>query len=226
MIFAPFRRAAPVLAVVAVVAVAVRAVRPPRAAEPSPHRGEQVRGFVTHRFNPLVTRLGLVGGRRSPWGYIEHVGRRSGRVYRTPVLPTFVGEFAYIPLPYGPNVDWARDVRMAGTCRLQVHDMIYELDDPADITAAEHPSVPKVLRPALERRGTRYMRLHALSRAPGRFGDRAALPPVTAEPVEAPAPVDEPARPAKVVPVRARSRAAALATPTTAPHELAQPPSA
>jgi deazaflavin-dependent oxidoreductase (nitroreductase family) len=222
---AALRRGVPVLALAAAVAVVVRAVRPTRTAEASPDRGVRLRRFVTHRFNPLMTRLGLVGGRRSPWGYIEHVGRKSGRVYRTPVLPMIVGGFAYIPLPYGPNVDWARNVRAAGRCRLQLHDTIYELDEPADITAAEHPRVPEALRPRLVRRGRRYLRLHALSVVPGRFGEQAepepvAAEPVAVEPVAAPPPVDEPAGPANLVPVRARSRAAALATPAPAPAPL------
>jgi hypothetical protein len=88
------------------------------------------------------------------------------------------------------------------------------------------PRVPEALRPAIERRGRRYLRLHALSSAPGRFNEPAAPTPVAAEPVEAPPSVDEPVRPANLVPVRARSRAAALATPTPAPHELGRPASA
>ncbi len=63
-----------------------------------------LRRFVTHRFNPVVVRLGLVGGRRSFWAMIEHVGRTSGTVRRTPVLPRFTETAAYIPLPYGTDV--------------------------------------------------------------------------------------------------------------------------
>jgi hypothetical protein len=55
---------------------------------------------VTHRFNPVVERLGLVGGRRSLWAMIEHVGRTIGTVRWTTVLPCFTETAAYIPLPY------------------------------------------------------------------------------------------------------------------------------
>lgn len=154
-------------------------------------RPEWLRRLATNRFTPFVTGLGLVGGRRSPWGFLEHVGRKSGHVYRTPVLPKLVGDFAYIPLAYGPHVHWARNVRAAGTCRLQLHETVYQLDEPTDITAAEHPAVPEALRPWIERRGDRYMRLHVVTVTPGRLGERAGPEPAAPErrrPAEAPIP--------------------------------------
>jgi deazaflavin-dependent oxidoreductase (nitroreductase family) len=169
---------------------------------------ERLRGLATRRFNPVVIGLGLVGGERSPWGYLEHVGRKSGRVYRTPVLPMFAGEFAYLPLTFGPDADWARNVHAAGACRLQVHETVYELDEPSEIPAAEHPAVPEALRPLMERRGRRYVRLHVASRRPGRLGDRPVVQ-------QAGGPVHEPVvsgPPALGRSVRARSRAAAFVT--------------
>ena len=145
-----------------------------------------LRRFVTTRFNPTVERLGLVGGRRSPWAFIEHVGRRSGAVFRAPVLPIVRGDHVYVPLPYGTDVHWARNVRAAGHCRLQRHEMVFELDEPAVITAAEHPGVPAWSRDRLERRGRRYLRLHVLSSAPGRLTD--ARSTTSAEPAREPAP--------------------------------------
>jgi hypothetical protein len=142
----------------------------------------QLRRFVTHRFNPVVGRLGLVGGRRSPWAYVEHVGRRSGRVYRTPILPDFREDSAYVPLPYGTDVHWLRNVRAAGHCRIQIHESVYELDEPAIITAAGHPGVPRWARRRLEAGGRRYLRLHVLAQRPGRLGPT-ARPPSTSRSV-------------------------------------------
>jgi hypothetical protein len=141
-----------------------------------------LRSFVTHRFNPAVERLGLVGGHRSAWAYLEHVGRSSATVYRTPVLPRIADGHAYVPLPYGVDVNWARNVRAAGHCRLQLHDTIYELDEPATITAAEHPGVPERFRPWLVRRGNRYLRLKILSEVRGSLDAPAAAGADTAEP--------------------------------------------
>lgn len=162
-----------------------RARAPEIAAGARPSRGAPgwLRKFVTRRFNPLVTRLGLVGGRRSPWAYLEHVGRHSGTVYRTPVLPTVVGDYAYVPLPYGEDVDWSRNVRAAGHCRLQRHGEVLELDEPVVIVAAERPGIPAWYRTYLERRQTRILRLHVLLAELGALaGTHEGASPRSAEP--------------------------------------------
>ncbi len=195
-----------VTAVVLVVAILVRR-RASAAASPAPEADDAVaavvaapppvrtspawlRRFVTHRFNPAVVRLGLVGGRWSPWAYLEHVGRTTGMAYRTPVLPRIAGDYACVPLPYGIDVSWARNVKAAGHCRLQVRGMVYELDEPAVITAAEHPDLPEAFRGWLIRRGNRYLRLHVLSATPGSLDGSARpaepVPPVDMVPVQEP----------------------------------------
>ncbi len=124
------------------------------------------RRFVTHRFDPVVIRLGLAGGRISPWATLEHVGRLSGTVYRTPVLPKLSGDHAWIPLPYGTDVQWLRNVLVAGHCRLQIHGVTYDLDEPAIVGADERPDLPEMLRRRLTTRGYRYLRLHVLAAVP------------------------------------------------------------
>lgn len=128
-----------------------------------------IRGFMTHRIDPLVMRLGMAGGQRSAWGVVEHAGRRSGTLYRTPVMPGLSGNEVFVPLPYGTDVSWVRNVRAAGHCRLQVHDTILELDEPAVVPAAENPAIPEMVRGPLDRIGAHYLRLHVLDRAPGAF---------------------------------------------------------
>jgi len=128
-----------------------------------------IRGFVTHRLDPLVMRLGFAGGERSLLGVVEHVGRATGTVHHTPVLPLVADDHAYIPLPYGSEVDWSRNVRTAGHCRLQVHDTIFELDEPAIVDVGQNELLPQALRGPLQRVGSQYLRLHILDRAPGTF---------------------------------------------------------
>ncbi len=135
--------------------------------------GRDFRGFVTHRFDPLVMQLGLAGGHISSWGVVEHVGRVSGTVYHTPVLPRAMDGRVYIPLPYGTDVDWVRNVRAAGHCRVQLHEVVYELDEPSIVPAAENPAIPPVARGPLDRIGAHYLRLHVLDEAPGTFAHRA-----------------------------------------------------
>jgi hypothetical protein len=50
-----------------------------------------------------------------PWAVILHRGRRSGRLYRTPVnvFPRPGG--CVVALTYGPQSDWVRNVLAAGS---------------------------------------------------------------------------------------------------------------
>jgi deazaflavin-dependent oxidoreductase (nitroreductase family) len=123
-------------------------------------RGDLPR-IVTHRFNPFVMRLGLAGGRRSPWAILEHVGRSSGTVYHTPmsILASATDDHVYVRLSYGADVQWVRNVRTAGHCRIQHHETILELDEPAIVDATEnlqivHPTAGGAARSDPGDRGT------------------------------------------------------------------------
>jgi deazaflavin-dependent oxidoreductase (nitroreductase family) len=137
-------------------------------------RSGELAGLVTRRFNPLVMRFGLAGGRRSPWAILEHVGRTSGTTYHTPISLVGAGHHVYVRLSYGAGVHWVTNVRSAGHCRIQLHEELLELDEPAVVPASENPLVPPMLRTALDRGGRTYMRLHVLDRAPGTFVHHAA----------------------------------------------------
>ncbi|HEX4790754.1 MAG TPA: nitroreductase family deazaflavin-dependent oxidoreductase [Actinospica sp.] len=64
--------------------------------------------------NRLTRRLALAG--RGPFSLIIHVGRKSGREYRTPLILARVPEGFVAELTYGENVDWLRNVEAAGGC--------------------------------------------------------------------------------------------------------------
>jgi deazaflavin-dependent oxidoreductase (nitroreductase family) len=137
-------------------------VRPPIRRGPT-----WLRRFVTERFNPLVSRLGLVGGRRSPWAMLEHVGRSSGTVRRTPVLPQVVGPHMLIPLPYGRGVHWVRNVLAAGHCRVQLHEHVIELDEPQVLDPASVTELPDWRKLSVSGTPMEYLRLRVLGRRPG-----------------------------------------------------------
>ena len=71
-----------------------------------------VRQFNKHVVNRLT---GPWAGRPgSPFVRIQHVGRRSGRRYATPVMAALSAGRLYICLTYGPQTDWVRNVRAEG----------------------------------------------------------------------------------------------------------------
>ena len=61
--------------------------------------------------NPIQRRW---ADRLAPWAMVEHVGRRTGTRYRTPVVAFVDGDKIAIPLPYGTDTDWLRNVTAAG----------------------------------------------------------------------------------------------------------------
>jgi deazaflavin-dependent oxidoreductase (nitroreductase family) len=86
-----------------------------------------------------LARLNRVGLNRliryvAPWfpglGLVVHVGRKSGRVYRTPVnLFTKDGHYT-IALTYGPHSDWVRNVLAAGGCEIVTRGRRVQLGSP------------------------------------------------------------------------------------------------
>jgi deazaflavin-dependent oxidoreductase (nitroreductase family) len=92
----------------------------------------------------------FAGRRLSPVALMVHQGRRSGRQYRTPVMPLPLGDGFLVSLLYGPRRDWVRNVLAAGGCTLQRGGRRFELTDPRLLDAAgAAPLLPAALRPAL-----------------------------------------------------------------------------
>ena len=80
-------------------------------------------------FNPLAVRL--AGTRLLPlWGVLEHRGRRTGKVFRTPVVVRPTGDGFVVPLPWGADTDWCRDVRAAGGCVIRWKGRDYPMGRP------------------------------------------------------------------------------------------------
>ena len=77
-----------------------------------------IRTSNKYLLNPLMLRL--AGKRFWYASVVEHVGRRSGKRFSTPVVADRVGDDLYIPLPYGTQVDWVRNIPTAG--RATVND--------------------------------------------------------------------------------------------------------
>lgn len=71
----------------------------------------------------------LLSSRVVPLATVHHVGRRSGRPYRTPVMAFRTARGVVIALTYGPDVDWLRNVTAAGTFVLVRRGWGYQVTD-------------------------------------------------------------------------------------------------
>ncbi|WP_254897346.1 nitroreductase family deazaflavin-dependent oxidoreductase [Amycolatopsis sp. Hca4] len=117
--------------------------------------------FNKHVLNPAML---LLAGRRHWYASaLEHVGRRSGRTYRTPVVAGRVPGGFVVPLPYGTEVDWLRNVLAAGTATLRSGGITYVVGEPRIIDAgAAFTQVSPAYAQAWCRFGiARYLRLTA-----------------------------------------------------------------
>jgi hypothetical protein len=130
-------------------------------------------GFVNRVVDPILVERGISGSGRSEIGTLEHVGRRSGIRRMTPVHPVPTPTGFRIVVPLGARSQWARNVLPAGHCRLQLHDVVHELDEP---TLLEPGSVAD-LGPGARRMGAwlgfRYLHLRSFSHVAGTLGEPA-----------------------------------------------------
>jgi deazaflavin-dependent oxidoreductase (nitroreductase family) len=92
------------------------------------------RAIYKRYLNPLM--LKIAGRRPFPQGIIHHVGRKSARSYATPVAVTPIDHGFVVPLPYGTDVDWCRNILASGSCTLQWQGATYSLVEPEIVTTA------------------------------------------------------------------------------------------
>jgi deazaflavin-dependent oxidoreductase (nitroreductase family) len=107
-----------------------------------PHFMRRVNRVFT---NPM---LGTVAWLVPPLAVVHHVGRKSGRRYHTPVVAFRSGTGFVIPMTYGRDVDWARNIVRARGCELQRLGQRVTLRNPriVGLKAAE-PHLPAAVRP-------------------------------------------------------------------------------
>lgn len=90
-------------------------------------------GPLTKVFNPIVLRR--AGGRDFRMAAeIRHVGRRSGREYRTPVTVRRSGDVALLALTFGSRSDWCQNLLAAGGCTLRLDGEDYQATEPQLLT--------------------------------------------------------------------------------------------
>ena len=91
------------------------------------------------RFNRYVTNpiQRMWAGWAPTMGILEHVGRTSGKRYRTPltVFPTDDG--VAILLTYGPDRDWLKNLIAADSGRMTRYGKTLELTDPRVMPKAQ-----------------------------------------------------------------------------------------
>ena len=114
--------------------VSLEAGAPPSAKAARPAR-RPVLAFATRLLNPIIVKL---AGKRHVRAYavIEHRGRRSGRSYATPVAARPTTDGFLVPMAFGEQADWFRNVLAAGECVIRWNGAAYHVVEPELIDEA------------------------------------------------------------------------------------------
>jgi deazaflavin-dependent oxidoreductase (nitroreductase family) len=107
---------------------------------------------MTKLLNPLIKKF---AGRRHfrMAAQIHHTGRRSGRSYMTPASAHLHGDVIVIPLTFGNQSDWARNVRAAGGCRIVLGGREYRAVQPEFVAGPAVAPLVRVTFSRMERAG-------------------------------------------------------------------------
>lgn len=110
---------------------------------------------TVRRFNRAVVNPRQLKTAGAPGAYasvISHVGRRTGRTYRTPVVAEPTDDGFVIALPYGTTSNWVKNILASGSATITEEGATYLVDRPELVPfslVAEH--FPAKSRRSLER---------------------------------------------------------------------------
>jgi deazaflavin-dependent oxidoreductase (nitroreductase family) len=96
---------------------------------------DALRWFNKKVQNPVTLRV--AGKKNRDLAALHHTGRRSGREYVVPVLAHRTGQSFLIPLSYGTDVDWLRNVLASGGCAIDHDGVRYDTVAPAIVPMTE-----------------------------------------------------------------------------------------
>jgi len=88
------------------------------------------------KFNRRVTNplLRATSGWMPGFGILDHVGRKSGRTYHTPVVLFESATNFVICIGYGTETDWVKNVEHAGSAAIQRHGRIVRAANPTVVS--------------------------------------------------------------------------------------------
>ena len=117
----------------------------------SPTAKRLLTSYHKHVTNPVMVRF--FSGRSQHAALIEHVGRKSGTKFQTPVTAHRAEDTIIVPLPYGTEVDWLRNLQAAGHGVVKLENRSFTVLDP-EVVPVER------VRPLLPPFVARIVRMH------------------------------------------------------------------
>jgi len=116
---------------------------------------DRIRIINKHVTNKLL--IHICGKRFGHFAILTHAGRKSGRLYRIPIIAEPVSGGFVIALTYGKKVDWYENVQAKGGCSLHWKNKDYDLTHPHFIEKeAGLLAFPGIFRSGLKKMGIEY----------------------------------------------------------------------
>ncbi|WP_157574369.1 nitroreductase family deazaflavin-dependent oxidoreductase [Nocardia jejuensis] len=109
-----------------------------------PRRMRTLAKFNRYVTNPVQR---LWAPRLAHYALIEHVGRKSGKTFRTPVMVFVENDALSVLLNYGAGSDWVRNIQAADGAELTHRGRRYRLTDPR-VLPSNSPDLPIQIREA------------------------------------------------------------------------------
>jgi len=102
-------------------------------------------------FNQAITNRIMIrfAARLPGFAIVTHVGRKTGRVYRTPVRVFRTPDAFLIALSYGRDCQWVQNVLSAGGCQLETGHVLYQFSAPTIVHDPTRRRFPLFVRMAL-----------------------------------------------------------------------------
>jgi deazaflavin-dependent oxidoreductase (nitroreductase family) len=98
------------------------------------------------------------------FGILNHVGRRSGKLYRTPVNVFRASNGFIIALTYSSQSEWVKNVLAAGRCEVRTRGKKYQLSAPNVVHDPTRGQFPIPVRVVLRIVGAdEYMELRSVN---------------------------------------------------------------
>jgi deazaflavin-dependent oxidoreductase (nitroreductase family) len=105
---------------------------------------------ISHATGPMALRVAETGV-IPIWAVIHHRGRKSGKLYSTPLAIRPTADGFVLPLPWGEGTDWCRNMRAAGGGIVRWGGADIDVDRPEIIETADAlPAFDAYMRPMVK----------------------------------------------------------------------------
>jgi deazaflavin-dependent oxidoreductase (nitroreductase family) len=97
---------------------------------------DRIRYFNKYVLNRFMMKF-VVTPRSKKFALLRHTGRKSGKIFQTPLIVVPHKDHFIIALTYGPKVDWLRNLQATGHGTIVWQGKDYEIGRPEPVETAE-----------------------------------------------------------------------------------------